>query len=111
MYRPRLTSCFYRWKYDMADNQKKLLDLSKGQLIEKIIADENLIGATKSRLTRLDDAIDHLAIQRENLLGHFIRGQKLAVTLMKNNVKKSLFRGFLKWKRWNQEYENLRLIE
>ena len=62
LYRPRLTTSFYRWKYDMADKQKKLLDLSKGQLIEKIIADENLIGATKSRLNRLDDAIDHLAI-------------------------------------------------
>jgi len=69
-----LAHAFRKWKYDMADSQKKLLDLSKGQLVEKIIADENLIGATESKLARMDDATDHLAIQREQLLGHFIRG-------------------------------------
>lgn len=49
-------------------------NFSKQQLIDKIIADENLIGATEQRIKRMDDGIDHLAIQRENLLGHYIRG-------------------------------------
>jgi hypothetical protein len=59
----------------------------------------------------MDEAIDHLAIQRENLLGHYIRGQKLAVALIKNNYLKTVFRAFLRWKRMSQEYENLKLIE
>lgn len=53
---------FYRWKYENVDAQHKLRELSKQQIIDKIIADENLIGATEARLTRMDDAIDHLAV-------------------------------------------------
>lgn len=30
--------------------------------MDKIIADENLIGATEQRVKRMDEAIDHLAI-------------------------------------------------
>jgi len=47
----------------------------------------------------MEEAIDHLAIQRETLLGHYIRGQKLAVALIKNNYLKTTFRAFLRWKR------------
>jgi predicted RNase H-like nuclease (RuvC/YqgF family) len=79
--------------------------------VDKIVADENLIGSTESRLQRMDEAIDQLAIQRENLLGHYIRGQKLAIALCKNNYLKTCFRAFLRWKRYSQEYENMRLLE
>lgn len=58
-----------------------------------------MIGSTEQRIARMDEAIDHLAIQRENLLGHYIRGQKLAVALIKNNYMKTIFRAFLRWKR------------
>ena len=87
------------------------MNYTKAELMDKIIADENLIGSTESRLQRMDEAIENLAIQRENLLGHYIRGQKLAIALCKNNYLKSLFRAFLRWKRFNQECENMRLIE
>lgn len=106
-----LQGWFQRWKYDAADAQRAMAHFNKQQLIDKIIADENLIGATEQRLQRMDEAIDHLAIQRENLLGHYIRGQKLAVALCKNNYLKSVFRAFMRWKRHSQECENLRLIE
>ena len=45
----------------MSDSENKLDGLSKNQLIDKIIADENLIGSTKSRLARMGDSIDMLA--------------------------------------------------
>lgn len=92
---------FYRWKYEHADAARRLKALSKQQLIDKIIADENLIGATEARLVRMDDAIDHLAMQRETLLGHYMRGQKLAVALFRNNYLKTMMRAFLRWKRAN----------
>lgn len=69
-----LAGFFNRWKYDAHDSQKQLMHLSKGELMEKIITDENLIGSSESLLQRMDEAIEHLAIQRENLLGHYIRG-------------------------------------
>ena len=69
-----LSVYFRKWKYDQADAEKKLLGLSKQELIDKIIADENLIGSTESRLDRMGQSIDTLAFQRENLFGHFIRG-------------------------------------
>lgn len=94
-----LSGWFFRWKYDCADTQARMQNFSKQQLIDKIIADENLIGATEQRIKRMDDGIDHLAIQRENLLGHYIRGQKLAIALCKNNYLKTVFRAFLRWKR------------
>jgi hypothetical protein len=96
-----LAGWFQRWKYDAADSQKQMMHFTKAELMDKIIADENLIGSTESRLQRMDEAIENLAIQRENLLGHYIRGQKLAIALCKNKYLKSLFRAFLRWKRFN----------
>ena len=52
---------FNKWKYDMADQTKKLGGISKQELIDKIIADENLIGSTESRLDRMGQSIDTLA--------------------------------------------------
>jgi len=49
---------FQKWKYDFADNKKKLSTLSKQELIDKIIADENLIGATESKLGGMNNQID-----------------------------------------------------
>ena len=106
-----LSIYFRKWKYDQADAEKKLRGLSKQELIDKIIADENLIGSTESRLGRMGNSIDTLAFQRENLFGHFIRGQKLAVALCKNNYLKTVWRGFMRWKRFSGAYENMRLIE
>jgi len=59
----------------------------------------------------MDDAIDHLAVQRETLLGHYMRGQKLAVALFRNNYLKTMMRAFLRWKRANQEFETRELME
>ena len=95
----------------MADAEQKLNGLSQQELIDKIVADENLIGSTESRLARMGNSIDTLAFQRENLFGHFVRGQKLAVTLFKNNYLKTVWRAMMRWKRFNNEYENMRLIE
>lgn len=94
-----LTIYFKKWKYDRADSEKVLDRLSKKQLIDKIVADENLIGSSKSRIQRMDQAIDHLNIQRDNLLEHFIKGQKLALAKVHNNYLASLFRAFARWKR------------
>ena len=40
---------------------KKLEGISKQDLIDKIISDENLIGSTESRLDRMGNSIDTLA--------------------------------------------------
>lgn len=106
-----LAPAFRKWKFDMADNMKKLDGLSKQDLIDKIISDENLIGSTESRLDRMGSSIDALAFQRENLFGHFVRGQKLAVALMKNNAMKSMFRAFLRWKRFAADGETQGQVE
>ena len=57
-----LQGWFSKWKYNVADAQKKIDGMSKNQLINKIIADENLIGSTEQRIARMEEAIDHLAI-------------------------------------------------
>lgn len=102
---------FKKWKYDMADAQKKLLGLSKQDLIDKIIQDENLLGSKKSKLDRMDLSVDNLAIQREQLLGHFIRGQKLALALCHSNFKKTVGRAFLRWKQSCADGEIMALVE
>ena len=59
----------------------------------------------------MGNSIDTLAFQRENLFGHFIRGQKLAVALCKNNYLKTVWRAFMRWKRHNSEQDSMKLIE
>jgi len=80
-------------------------------LIQKVIGDELAIGSAKSRLERMNEAIDHLNIQRDSLLTHYISGQKLAFTLAKNNYTKTMFRAFIRWKKHTKEYEQDRLSE
>ena len=45
----------------MSDAENKLKGLSKQELIDKIIADENLIGSTESLLDSMGNSIDTLA--------------------------------------------------
>ena len=33
------------------------------------------------------------------------------MALFKNNYLKTVWRAFMRWKRWNNEFENMRLIE
>lgn len=100
-----LTIYFKKWKYEKADSEKVLDRLSKKQLIDKIVADENLIGSSKSRIQRMDQAIDHLNIQRDNLLEHFIKGQRLALAKVNNNYLATTFRAFARWKKFCQQGE------
>jgi len=59
----------------------------------------------------MEDNIENLKIQRENLLGHFKSGQKLALSLGKNNHQRTLFRAFLRWKKYSKDYEQMLLAE
>jgi len=59
----------------------------------------------------MNDAIENLSLQRDGLLSHYISGQKLAFTLAKNNYMKSVYRAFIRWKRYTKEYEQDRLSE
>lgn len=65
---------FRRWKHTDQQGISKLKDLTKSELIEKIITDELAIGSAESRASRMTEAIDHLSIQRDSLLQHFISG-------------------------------------
>lgn len=69
------------------------------------------IGSAQAKIHRMDEAIDHLNIQRENLLQHYITGQKLAINLGKNNHLRAMFRSFAKWKRDTKLAESVRLAE
>lgn len=106
-----LTIYFKKWKYEKADAERVLGKLSKKQLIDKVVADENLIGSSKSRIQRMDQAIDHLNIQRDNLLEHFIKGQRLALAKVNNNYLATLFRAFARWKKHCQTGEQMELSE
>ena len=57
-----LTLAFRRWKLSDAIAREKLKDVSKGDLINKIIADEMAIGSAQSKIDRMDDAIENLNI-------------------------------------------------
>ena len=56
---------FRKWKWQDEIARQKLKDMSKKELIDKIIADEMAIGSGQSRLARMEEAIDHLNIQRD----------------------------------------------
>ena len=59
----------------------------------------------------MDQAIDHLNIQRENLLEHFIKGQRLALAKLNNNYLVTVFRSFARWKRFVMQGEQGELAD
>lgn len=59
----------------------------------------------------MDQAIDHLNIQRDNLLEHFIKGQRLALAKVNNNYLATIFRAFARWKKYCQQSEQGELAE
>ena len=44
-------------------------------------------------------------------MNHYITGQKLAISLGKNNRVKSMFRAFVRWKRMSKMGEQAQLAE
>ena len=53
---------FRKWKNGDDAAKKKLKDLTKSELIDKIVEDELAIGAAKSRVDRMNDAIENLTL-------------------------------------------------
>lgn len=51
---------FRKWKYQEADAKEKLKEVTKTELIDKIIQDEMAIGSSKSKIQRMEDAIENL---------------------------------------------------
>ena len=59
---------FRRWKLRDVNAKEAIKDLSKKELIDKIIRDEVIIGASESRMGKLGENIENLQIQRDSLL-------------------------------------------
>lgn len=59
----------------------------------------------------MDQAIDHLHIQRDNLLEHFVNGQRLALTKVNNNYLATVYRAFSRWRRYVEHGEQGELGE
>ena len=57
-----LSRAFRKWKFQEAYARDKLKHLSKTDMVDKIVSDEMAIGSAESRMTRMDDAIEHLSI-------------------------------------------------
>jgi ABC-type microcin C transport system duplicated ATPase subunit YejF len=76
---------FRKWKLSDVIAKDALRSLNKKELVDKVIADDMAIHAAKGRLERMEEAIDHLNLQRDNLLQHFISGQKLAIALVRSH--------------------------
>jgi hypothetical protein len=53
---------FRRWKLGEEIAKEKLKQVPKKDIIEKIIQDELAIGSAKSRLERMDEALENLNI-------------------------------------------------
>jgi hypothetical protein len=59
----------------------------------------------------MDENIENLGIQRDSLLQHYIAGQRLALALGKNNMRRSLFRSFIRWKKETRDFEQHHLLQ
>jgi hypothetical protein len=59
---------FRQWKYADANALAKLKNVTKKDMVNKIISDELAIGSAQSRVDRMEDAIDSLNVQRDSLL-------------------------------------------
>ena len=102
---------FRKWKMQEHYDKQRLKSVTKKELVDKIISDELAIGSAQSKLQNMDENIENLSIQRDNLLQHFISGQKLAISLGKNNLNKSVYRAFIQWKKYTKDCEQQLLAE
>ena len=91
---------FKRWKHYHEDLRKPLLNLSKVELIEKCIRDEQTLGSLHNEQSRKRYQINVQLAQREQLLENFATAQKIAFRRCEYKLRiKPLKRAFLKWQR------------
>ena len=90
---------FRTWKYQHEDARRALKGLTKNQLVDRCIADENLLGTLNSKLARKKENIELMTQERDHLLNHFASGQKMAFTLAKNNEVQTRVKAFGRWKK------------
>lgn len=48
---------FRKWRHSEEIAREKLKDITKTELVDKIVSDEMAIGSAQSRLARMDDAL------------------------------------------------------
>ena len=92
---------FRRWKYSHENERQAINSLSKQELIQKCIKDEQLLGSLKCEQQNKTEHIELQIAERDQLLVHFASGQKIAFNRCEHKLKwKPLRKAFLKWQKY-----------
>ena len=88
---------FNKWKYSHFDAHKKLIKKNLGYLKDRAKLNMDAMDATADHMEDTDHTIGHLTVLRNALMENYVKGQKLALILGKDNRQYGMKQRFHKW--------------
>ena len=80
-----LAVAFDKWKYFNPNSKEQLKKLNKDQLDKRVMGNLEKLGKIADVIEDREGEMKHLNCQREELIENYIKGQKMALSLWRNN--------------------------
>jgi len=93
-HRADLAVAFDRWKYYYPGVHAKYQRHTRDQLLKRAVAAGQKLYALADSTGENEDLLNHLGLQRDDLQEHYIKSQKLAIALGRDNINKSARKAF-----------------
>jgi CII-binding regulator of phage lambda lysogenization HflD len=74
-----------------------LKKLSKEELDKRMLKNADVLGQLADQIQDKENTLRHLSDQREELVNNYIKGQRMALALWTNNLKRAKHRAFMRW--------------
>lgn len=101
-----MASAFDRWKHYDIKQKETFKKMPKRNLDQKTLVNAEQLEKLAEAVDEREQVLDHMSNQRDALLENYIKGQKIAMCLWRNNVRMMLHRAFTKWVHTNQKQTN-----
>jgi hypothetical protein len=89
-----LHQAFDRWKRAHGLRKQKLTVENKQELNKRAVQNSKELDKLAEVITEKENLVDHLNAQRDTLLENYIKAQRLALALCKNNHRNSMHQAF-----------------
>lgn len=80
-----LSIMFNRWKYTTGRSLEFLSGEERKDLQDKCAANVRKLGQLEDRTAETEDYLAHMGMQRDELIDNYMKSQKLAVALCRDN--------------------------
>lgn len=88
-----LAVMFNRWKYTTGNSLDKMNGEERKDLQKKCAANVRKLGQLEDRTAETEDYLAHMGMQRDELIDNYMKSQKLAIALGRDNRQRGLAKG------------------